>query len=515
MSIALELTLDECAELLTDGGNDAGVDGLHVGDVEEGDLLVTLFQGKYRVRDLEGLANFPENSLQKVVDTVRVLFDPQRRVTLNQKIAPRIEEVRSLIRDGYIPTVRVVLCNNGAKWTSTADHRVQEARKEYGSQLEFIHFNHDAVVDSLRRGDRINASITLTGKAVVEDMNYLRVLVGRVSVQEISRLLDEHGDQLLQRNIRRYLGHANRVNTEIRETLLDSEKSDNFYFFNNGVTMICDHFDYNAFQTSDYQVQVQSVQVINGAQTCKTIQQTLHDNGTWCAKAAYVLVRIYQLPRNLPDMVTDITKATNSQSPVDMRDLRSSDQRQVTLELGMEQLGYTYKRQREESGPDERAVSSTTVAESVLSVWRAQPHQAKFRRREHFGKLYDTIFEGLSAPQALLATLIYRFVERERRLATDDSPDFLPYASHHLAMLIGRDLLVGLQIAPSDISHRSFPTLQAALESDGERHYAAAVDSLKDALRRCYGDREVSLQQLAATFRRGDLLEMLNAPDGL
>ena len=449
MSIALELPLDECAELLTDGGNDAGVDGLHVGDVEEGDLLVTLFQGKYRVRDLEGLSNFPENSVLKVIDTVRALFDPQRHVTLNRKIAPRIEEVRSLIRDGYIPTVRVVLCNNGARWTSAADHRVQEAKEEYGSQLEFIHFNHNAVVDSLRRGDRVDTSISLTGKAIVEDMNYLRVLVGRASVQEISRLLDEHGNQILQRNIRRYLGHANRVNTEIHDTLIDSDRSDNFYFYNNGVTMICDHFDYNAFQTSDYQVQVQNVQVINGAQTCKTIQQTLHENGTWCAKAAYVLVRIYQLPHNLPDLVTEITKAANSQSPVDMRDLRSSDQHQVTLELGMEQLGYVYKRQREEGGADERTISSISVAESVLSVWRARPHQAKFRRREHFGKLYDTIFEGLSAPQALLATLIYRFVERERRLATEDAPEFLPYASHHLAMLIGRNLLGDLQTSPA------------------------------------------------------------------
>ena len=160
-------------------------------------------------------------------------------------------------------------------------------------------------------------------------------------------------------------------------------------------------------------------------------------------------------------------------------------------------------------------ITSSLVAAAVLAVWRAKPHQARFHRHQHFAKLYDLIFAGLAAPQALLATLIYRFVERARKLATDDSPDFLPYASYHLAMLIGRDLLAGLQIAPSDISHLNFGALRAALERDGDSHYAAAVDSLKDALRRCYGDRQVSLQQLAATFRRGDLLEMLNAPDGL
>ena len=115
MSTCLELSLEEVAELLTEGGNDAGVDGLHVGEVEDGEFLVTLFQGKYKVKDLTGEANFPENGVEKSMNTVQVLFDPYRKVALNKKIAPKIEEIRSLIRDAYIPNVRVVLCNNGAR----------------------------------------------------------------------------------------------------------------------------------------------------------------------------------------------------------------------------------------------------------------------------------------------------------------------------------------------------------------------------------------------------------------
>ena len=77
----------------------------------------------------------------------------------------------------------------------------------------------------------------------------------------------------------------------------------------------------------------------------------------------------------------------------------------------------------------------------MLAVWRERPHQAKFRRREHFGKLYDTIFRDLNAAQAVLATLIYRMVERKRRESmAAASPDFLPYASRHLAMMVGRVL---------------------------------------------------------------------------
>jgi hypothetical protein len=32
---------------------------------------------------------------------------------------------------------------------------------------------------------------------------------------------------------------------------------------------------------------------------------------------------------------------------------------------------------------------------------------------------------------------------------------------------------------------------------------------ISDTLKAFYGDRDISLQQLSATFRRGDLLEML------
>ncbi|MDE0039396.1 MAG: AIPR family protein [Gammaproteobacteria bacterium] len=513
MSTALEEPLDECVELLTEGGNDAGVDGLHMGDVEEGEFHVTIFQGKYRVKDLDAQSNFPANSVQKTLDTVRVLFDPLRAVALNEKIAPVIQEVRSLIRDGYVPTVRVALCNNGARWVADAQTRIDEAERDYGEQLQVIHFNHDAVVRALKRGEQIDDTMALTGRALVEDMNYMRVLVGRVAVHEVARLFDEHGDQLLQRNIRRHLGHANRVNREIKQTLLDDSKSDKFYFYNNGVTMVCDRFVYNALQQSDYRVQAKNLQVVNGGQTCKTIQQTLHDNPCFGAESAFVMIRLYELPEGAEDVVREITKATNSQTPVDLRDLRSNDEIQLALALGMDELGYTYKRQREEApngGDRTRVVTSMAVAEAVLAVWRERPHQAKFRRRELFGKLYDLVFEGLNAAQAILATLIYKGVEDRRKTEFDDEPDFLPYASLHLAMLIGRELLGDAGLAVADVSHRNFTELTASLTEDGDRYYALALDALETALVACYGDREVSLQQLAATFRRGDLLEMLS-----
>ncbi len=150
----------------------------------------------------------------------------------------------------------------------------------------------------------------MSGKAIVEDMNFSRVLVGRIAVTEIEALIERHGERLLERNIRRYLGlKGNRVNEGIRSTLMSEEKN-NFYFYNNGITLTCDGFSYNALQNGDYQVRCDNLQIINGGQTCLTIFKTLQEpNGLNLLDQntqAYVLLRLYQLPSDNEDLVRKI-----------------------------------------------------------------------------------------------------------------------------------------------------------------------------------------------------------------
>ncbi len=514
MSAALELTLEESAELLTEGGNDAGVDGIHISEVDDGEFAVTIFQGKYKVKDLRGVANFQENGVRKSVNTVATLFDPAKKVELNDKIAPKVEEIRSLVRDGYIPNVRVVLCNNGTKWNDQAQNWIDQSGFT-DDQVIWIHYNHDSIVAVLQRKKTVDDSIHLKGKAVIEDFNFRRVLVGKVAVTEIAELFNRHSDLLLERNIRRYLGlHSNRVNSAIHETLADQQKRDNFYFFNNGITMICKKFRHNALQGENYQLKLEGMQIINGGQTCKTIQETLYPSQKQLFDESfenvYVLLRIYELSEDDQNFVRDITYATNSQNPVDLRDLKSNDEIQRQLEIGIKDLRYTYKRKREEGGGGSSVITSSIVAESVLAIWRKKPQQAKFRRKEHFGKLYDAIFKNLNASQALLATLIFRHVENERkRPSIDNPPDFLPYASHYISMIVGRKLLADENLRLSDVSHRNFKDIHDTFEQQKTEYHRKSVDDITKALREFYGDRDISLQQLSATFRRGDLIEML------
>lgn len=507
----LDLPDEEALDCLTEGGNDFGVDAVHIGDVEDGEFVVTLFQGKYK-QNLTGDANFPQTGVEKVIQAIRYLFNPDAEITTNPLLTKRIEEIRSLVRDGEIPRVRAVLCNNGQKWTATAQELIDRAEFP-PEQVGWDYVNHDEVVRLMQKAKQVDDMLRLAGKAIIEDFDYCRVLVGKIPVREIEALFNRHGDLLLERNVRRFLGlQGNRVNQAIATTLRDDAERGNFYFYNNGVTLLCRKFTYNALQGENYQVRVEGLQVINGGQTCKTIQSTLAaltgvEQGL---ERAFVLLRLYQLPSDSAELVRSITYATNSQNPVDLRDLRSNDGRQKSLETAIRDLGFTYHRHRSEASLKATDISSGTAAEAVLSVWRHRPHQAKFMGREHFGKLYDAIFTGdLNAAQVVIATLLFRIAENKRRRPPAGAPDFIAYGSCFLAMLMGQYLLDDLGITLAQLNHLKFAEAKAKLEQQEEQYFAKAMESVDTAIKRLYGDQAVSLQRLAATFRRGDLIQEL------
>ena len=507
----LDLDDEETFDCLTEGGGDFGVDAIHISEEYDGEFTVSLFQAKYKHTDFSGNSNFPESGINSLIRAIRLLFNPAAELQhINARLLAKVEEARSLIRDGFIPQVRSIACNNGLKWTSATDEII--ACASFGDQVTWEHFNHTSLVKILQASKSVTDSLRLNGKAIVEDMDYSRILVGRISVTEIAGLISRHGDRLLERNIRRYLGlQGNRVNEAIRLTLETPERS-NFYFYNNGITLTCDKFSYNALQEGDYQVKVENLQIINGGQTCMTIFQTMRQATLLPEPTeAYVLLRLYQLPSDNEDLVQKITFATNSQNPVDLRDLRANDEIQRRLEIDISQLGFSYRRKRSDSGLRPLDITSGVAAEAILSVWRHRPHQAKFFTREHFGRLYGEIFShSLNGSQAILAVQLYRIAENRRKRPEDADPIFVRYASCFIAMQMGRRLISDLGLADvNGINHLNFTNASDLIAANGNKYYSDSLRDIQQALSDLYGGQNVSLQQLSATFRRGDLIERL------
>jgi hypothetical protein len=507
-STLLDIPIVEALELLTDGGHDAAIDALHVGDVLDGEFVVTLFQGKYKRRQ-DGEGAFPATDIGKLVHTVAVLFDPDKPFDARPEVLVRVEELRSLVRDGHIPVVRVILCNNGQRWGNDAQALIDRAGLP-PDQVQWEHVNHDTLVSLMQRPGKVNDQLQLAGGAVLEQFDFCRVLVGKARVTELARLFETHGDRLLERNIRRYLGlRANRVNKDIAETLRSRKKRKNFYFFNNGITLTCTKFRHNALQGGDYLAKLENLQVINGGQTCHTIRRTLAQLPDEDFSQTFVLVRIYELDDSERDLVPAITYATNSQNPVELGDLRANDEIQVKLDAGLRDLGHVYARKREET-QSAGAITPARAAEAVLAVWRRLPHLARFHQNQLFGTLYDRIFDASLTPaQVVIATRILDLTERAcKRADPNESPPFLPYAAHFLAMLVGEKLLERLG---EPLTHRNLARALALLDEQLDDMCSHSVLMLRVLLGLAGIDESkgVSLQRLSATFRRGDLLAIL------
>ena len=508
VSAYLDLDISEAAQYITDGGNDGGFDAAYMTEGQDLQLNVVLFQSKY-VRNLEKDSNFPTNAIEKAVNTIKCVFDPSSASSLNEKSQSKVDEIRSFILDGRIPFVTFVMLNNGLPWTDDGQTCIDNHFKGQ-EQVQFVHFNHSDIISYINRHAKINAQISLTGEAIQENFNYKSVLLGRISVMEIYKLMDQFGDSLLEKNIRRYLGR-NAVNNGIVSTLLDENKKQNFFFYNNGITFVCDRMRYNALQKQDWILKAEGLQVINGGQTCKTIYQTIKDNSEKDFSDVFVLLRLYEIDDE-EGIVADITYATNSQNPVDFRDLKSNDSRQVMLETGAKDLGYIYKRKRD-AASNVNAIPITVAAEAVLSVWRGMPHIARYRKNDLFDSYYETVFDNLNAAQMIVAVLIFRFCDtmRKRKSADENITSVRPFEAHFVANMLGKMILAKNDLSIDELSHKNFNDVKNYFEESKETLFEEAEKRLIEILQdyfRTQNVYELDGRTIAAPFRRFDLMQL-------
>ena len=510
ISAYLDTEVSNAVQYITDDGGDGGFDAAYIIEDNDSQINVFLFQTKY-TRDLNKESNFPANSIEKAVNTVKGVFDPQKQLELNENSRRVVTDIHSYLLDGYIPIVTFVCINNGLKWSKDAQNHIDNNFKGQ-KQVQFEYFNHDDIIKYTTKTEGVNASVQFKGKAVREDFNYKSVILGRVCVTEIYRLMHEHGDILLEKNIRKYLGR-NTVNDRIRDTLIKDDKRNSFFFFNNGITIVCSKFTANFLQENNWIVKIEKLQIINGGQTCKTIYQVINENPEIDYTNVDVLVRLYEVSSD-ESVIQDITFATNSQNPVDFRDLQSNRVEQILLEQGAKELNYLYKRKKEfHAGVQANldTIPSLVAAESVLAIWRECPHIAKHKKSEFFSVYYDRIFSGLNATQMIIAVLIFRFCDNNRRKVVSD-PEIQAqraYSQYFIAMIIGKQLLLKLNISLEELTHRNFIQAKEIFEHNKDLIYCKAEKYLISCLHEYVGSelKGIDGRSVAAIFRRFDIVE--------
>jgi len=417
----LTLSPEEITDSITDGGNDRGVDAVFIDDREDRNDI-HLFQFKHVVTFEKAKNNFPSNEIDKILSFCADLLNENRSMedTCNPMLWAKIQDIWAAL-ERPDPTFHIHFCGNTKEMVSTQQARIVEALEEYSSFIVH-HHSLDSIVQMFieRKKPQIDAKLRAVDKNYFErtDGN-IRGLICTFEANEIINLITDPDDDKKVRhdafddNVRIYLTQKNTVNQKIYRTALSDENSE-FWYLNNGITMTCDSFSYQPGCRSP-NISLTNVQIVNGGQTSNALFEA-HLNDADKLEDVLVLGRIYET-RNR-DITSKIAEATNSQTPINTRDLHSNDDIQKKLEESFKDQGLFYERKARQHSKEPRMkrIDALSAGQAHLAYSHGLPEVAKKDRGRVFRDLYATVFNNQVTTQHLLVSLrLYEEIQAKKR----------------------------------------------------------------------------------------------------
>ncbi|MEV0646959.1 AIPR family protein [Phytomonospora sp. NPDC050363] len=154
---------------------------------------------------------------------------------------------------------------------------------------------------------------------------------GSVAAEQVMHWYEQHGDRLFGLNIRHSLGRTD-VNDRMRTTL--TERPQDFWYFNNGITILADEVAPHAFgsfsSSAPKILDLTGVSVVNGAQTVASVHWAMKQHPD-IAGNSRVQVRVIAVPRDEERFAVRLTRAANTQNPIQARDFASQQDEQDRL----------------------------------------------------------------------------------------------------------------------------------------------------------------------------------------
>lgn len=424
LSKILKIDDDEIRSTITDGGDDRGIDAVYI-DSRPERRVIHLFQFKHVANFEKVGSTFPSNEIDKIQSFLECFLrkDSSLAKTCNPLLWNKVQDLWEALEEA-VYSIHIHLCINAASLIPAHATRFEEALRPY---QHAVLTQHDLIWFS-RHLSKVTAVDREYHLGLVEDQYYGRTdgfakgLIGTVRGDEIVRLItdpnfpQEVDDTLFEDNIRLYLGEANEINRNILSTAL-SEKNSQFWYLNNGITIVCDRMDYQP-RSANPKVRMINPQIVNGGQTSHALFEA----------ARFDLARIYDVKLLLRVIETgdraftnSVAEATNSQTPIRSRDIRSNDSIQIRIENALVGYGYFYERKNDQhiEQPTERRIDAVKLGQIILAYILREPDRAKTSSNRIFGEYYGWVFDEaiLSAENIIAMWRIYKLVDDDRRRA--------------------------------------------------------------------------------------------------
>ena len=391
------LTDDEVESGLVGGPDDAGLDGIYF-LVDK--LIVTdetiMESKKVRAVDLVLLQatrkqSFDENKINKLLvftDDLLNLTDATVQGTYNPAVLAAIERFKTKYKEvlhaRHEITVSYHYVSKGDSGTvnQALSKKAEVAKNKVVDWLSAAkcNFKFTGATELLalaRKQPKHSYALQLSGTPVSPKGQ--NAFIGLVPIAEYASFLShENGDirtELFVENVRDFQGKV-KVNRAIQGTLEKPEEDEDFWWLNNGVTILS-----SGASHSGTILTIEDPQVVNGLQTSRLIHEYLasfRGRGS-TTDSRQVLVRVISVSDQKSQ--DRIIRATNSQTAMPDYQLYATEKLQRDIEDTLRGLGLFYDRRRNyhknRGRPIAKIVTPLYLAQSIIAIELQRPNDAR------------------------------------------------------------------------------------------------------------------------------------------
>lgn len=362
---------------ITDGANDGGIDFVFYDDENS---KVIIGQNKYSKNcDVNGVVS----EIDKINSTIRN-FKNNNTSNYSKILKERYLNVIDRLNDENEGNIEIVFASLSSFSIAKVESRV-EHNSQYSELLFYSENEIEKIIEDLQTElnvvEEFKFDIDQSKNVLEYRSNNFEGSVLNISANSLKKAYDKYESKgLFNLNIRRYI-KSKSVDDGIINTI--NHDKDDFWFRNNGLTIACKDYilDGNTVKIYDFSI-------VNGGQTTTLIAKHLKS----VSDDFYVMAKIIKSVEELGSSETmnffnEIAEATNSQKPIQPRDLKSNAPEMLRLQRLLDEKGYFLEIKRGVVAPrkyGDNKIKNEELAQLIYSFVSQKPGTARSNKKSLF-----------------------------------------------------------------------------------------------------------------------------------
>ncbi|MBC1585699.1 hypothetical protein HB917_10865 [Listeria seeligeri] len=386
----LDMVWNDILQLnITDGKNDGGIDFVYFDD-EDSKVII----GQNKCSELVEL-NDCIAEISKVVDTIKN-FERGKTGSYNKKVKDFLQNALDRLTDESFGNVEIIFSSLAGFNKNKVFEKLEMAQKEV-SEIEIQ--NNDDLIELIAKVRSQDETVKESSFELDKSKNYLEYESGgiegafvNISSKSLTQAYNKfHSKGLFNLNIRRFIKSKN-VDDGILDTL--ESNRDSFWFLNNGLTIACEDY-----YIDGNKVKLYGYSIVNGGQTTTLISEFKGKNTNEFFIPCKLLKRSESSGQeDLMNFFSKIAEATNSQKPIQPKDLKANapEMRELKEVLKNEKVDLEIKRGESINNKKYKIkIKNDELAQLIFSFVNQKPGTARSNKKALFvnNKFYSLIFK--------------------------------------------------------------------------------------------------------------------------